>query len=217
MLHPHQLKVPMMSTLNENIDSPKPPFPGKNRQALAEDSHIAAFFDLDKTILATASAMALSTPLVHAGVMSRWDSLRATIVQLPYLFTGADDDRMRSMMHALGELTRGWDPQYVEKIVNSVTSSSIAPLCYRQALALIDHHRLLGHHVVIASASPMEIVRPIAHHCWTRTRRAGRWDDHSLQPRSRKSRSLQKTRRRTRVGPQRVLRLHRFRFGSAHA
>ena len=163
MLHPHQLKVPMMSTLNENIDSPKPPFPGKNRQALAEDSHIAAFFDLDKTILATASAMALSSPLVHAGVMSRWDSLRATIVQLPYLFTGADDDRMRSMMHALGELTRGWDPQYVEKIVNSVTSSSIAPLCYRQALALIDHHRLLGHHVVIASASPMEIVRPIAH------------------------------------------------------
>ena len=163
MLRPHQSKVPMMTTHNENIDSPKPPFPGKNRQALAEDSHIAAFFDLDKTILATASAMALSSPLVHAGVMSRWDSLRATIVQLPYLFTGADDDRMRSMMHALGELTRGWDPQYVEKIVNSVTSSSIAPLCYRQALALIDHHRLLGHHVVIASASPMEIVRPIAH------------------------------------------------------
>jgi len=57
MLHPHQLKVPMMSTLNENIETPKPPFPGKNRQALAEDSHIAAFFDLDKTILATASAI----------------------------------------------------------------------------------------------------------------------------------------------------------------
>ena len=30
-------------------------------------------------------------------------------------------------------------------------------------MALIDHHRLLGHHVVIASASPLEIVRPIAH------------------------------------------------------
>jgi len=151
-----------MTILNNNTEIPKPTLPGAN-QHLEGDTRIAAFFDLDKTILATASAMALSSPLVHAGVMSRWDSLRATLVQLPYLFTGADDERMRSMMHALGELTRGWDPQYVEKIVNNVTNSTIAPLCYREALALIDHHRLLGHHVVIASASPLEIVRPIAH------------------------------------------------------
>ena len=95
-----------MSILNDNTGIPKPTLPGAN-QHLEGDTRIAAFFDLDKTILATASAMALSSPLVHAGVMSRWDSLRATLVQLPYLFTGADDERMRSMMHALGELTRG--------------------------------------------------------------------------------------------------------------
>ena len=151
-----------MTILNNNTEILKPALPGANQHPEG-DTRIAAFFDLDKTILATASAMVLSSPLVHAGVMSRWDSLRATLVQLPYLFTGADDERMRSMMHALGELTRGWDPQHVEKIVNNVTNSTIAPLCYREALALIDHHRLLGHHVVIASASPLEIVRPIAH------------------------------------------------------
>lgn len=117
-----------MTILNNNTEILKPALPGANQHSEG-DTHIAAFFDLDKTILATASAMALSSPLVHAGVMSRWDSLRATLVQLPYLFTGADDERMRSMMHALGELTRGWDPQYVEKIVNNVTNSTIAPLC----------------------------------------------------------------------------------------
>ena len=77
-----------MSILNDNTGIPKPTLPGAN-QHLEGDTRIAAFFDLDKTILATASAMALSSPLVHAGVMSRWDSLRATLVQLPYLMVQA--------------------------------------------------------------------------------------------------------------------------------
>ena len=57
-----------MSILNDNTGIPKPTLPGAN-QHLEGDTRIAAFFDLDKTILATASAMALSTPLVQAGLV----------------------------------------------------------------------------------------------------------------------------------------------------
>lgn len=125
-------------------------------------SDTAAFFDLDKTILATASTMALRSPLVSAGIMTRWDALSAAILQLPYLLSGADDERMQGMMKALGEFTRGWDPVLAENIVTHALGTSISPICYVEALTLIEEHRIAGHHVVIASASPLEIVRPVA-------------------------------------------------------
>lgn len=125
-------------------------------------SPTAAFFDLDKTILATASTMALRSPLVSAGIMTRWDALSAALLQLPYLLTGADDERMQGMMKALGEFTRGWDPVLAENIVTRALGTSISPICYVEALNLIEEHRIQGHHVVIASASPLEIVRPVA-------------------------------------------------------
>ena len=43
---------------------------------------VAAFFDLDKTVIARASMVAFGKPLYRAGLLSRWLLLRALYGQL---------------------------------------------------------------------------------------------------------------------------------------
>ena len=48
----------------------------------------AAFFDLDKTVIAKASMVAFGRPFQRAGLLSRWLVLRALYGQLVYLYLG---------------------------------------------------------------------------------------------------------------------------------
>ena len=52
-------------------------------------SRSAAFFDLDKTILATSTSVALRAPLREAGLLTRRGALLGLLIQLPYLIKGA--------------------------------------------------------------------------------------------------------------------------------
>ncbi len=122
----------------------------------------AAFFDLDKTILATSSALALRHPLREAGLVSRRTMALGFLIHLPYLLRGADTETMDRMADALGALARGWDPARLERTVRDSLGTSIDPVCFTEALDLIAWHRAAGHAVVVASASLVEMVRPIA-------------------------------------------------------
>lgn len=122
----------------------------------------AAFFDLDKTVLATASSMALREPLVRSGLMTRRGVAIGILIHLPYLLRGADERLMERMRDSLGELARGWDATVLESTVADALTGSIDPVCHTEALDLIALHRAAGHAVVIASASVEQMVRPIA-------------------------------------------------------
>lgn len=122
----------------------------------------AAFFDLDKTILATSSTFALQGSFVGAGLVSRRAAIISVLVHLPYLLRGADEARMNEMAEALGDLTKGLDARLLEKIVEESLDTVIDPVCYTRALEEIARHKAAGRPVVIASASAIEVVRPIA-------------------------------------------------------
>ena len=55
----------------------------------------AAFFDLDKTVIAKASMVAFGPPLYRAGMISRWLVARALWSQFVFQRMGADEERMR--------------------------------------------------------------------------------------------------------------------------
>ncbi|MGO3795848.1 MAG: HAD family hydrolase [Pauljensenia sp.] len=122
----------------------------------------AAFLDLDKTVLATASSMALRDPLVRAGLITRRGAAVGILIHLPYLLRGADERLMERMRESLGDLARGWDATVLESTVTDALTGSIDPVCYTEALDLIALHHAAGHAVVIASASVEQMVRPIA-------------------------------------------------------
>ena len=122
----------------------------------------AAFFDLDKTVIARASMIAFGRPLYRAGLLSRWLLLRALYGQLIYLWLGADETRLAKMRDAALALTRGWHKDTVQRIVRETLEAVVDPIVFAEALDLIAMHRSEGRLVVIVSASPDEIVRPLA-------------------------------------------------------
>jgi len=122
----------------------------------------AAFFDLDKTVIAKASMVAFGRPLYREGLLSRWLLLRALYGQLVYLWLGADEARLAKMRDAALRLTKGWHHENVSRIVRETLEEVIEPIVFEEALDLIRQHRSEGRLVVIISASPEEIVRPLA-------------------------------------------------------
>ncbi|MEY2591265.1 MAG: hypothetical protein QOJ67_3249 [Acidimicrobiaceae bacterium] len=125
-------------------------------------STTAAFFDLDKTVIDRASMVAFGGPLYKEGLISRWLLLRALYGQLVYLYLGADEARLERMKHSVLALTKGWEQERVRAIVEETLTEVVEPIVYDEALELIEQHKASGHKVFIVSASPEEIVAPLA-------------------------------------------------------
>ena len=121
----------------------------------------AAFFDLDKTIIATSSTLAFSKPFQAGGLITRRAVLRSAYAQFVYLVGGADHDQMEKMRQFLSGLCTGWDVQTVRDIVAETLHHVVDPLVYDEAVSLIEEHHLAGRDVIIVSASGAEVVEPI--------------------------------------------------------
>jgi len=122
----------------------------------------AAFFDLDKTVIARSSTLAFSRPLYAGGLINRRAVLRSTYAHFMYLVGGADHDQMERMRGYLSSLVAGWDVQQVRDIVAETLLEIIEPVVYREAVTLIDEHHAAGRDVVVVSTSGSELVEPIA-------------------------------------------------------
>jgi HAD superfamily hydrolase (TIGR01490 family) len=122
----------------------------------------AAFFDLDKTIIARSSALVFGKPFYKEGLISRSHIVKGIYAQLVYQLVGADDSKMERMRAALLELTKGWDKARVSELVRETLTELIDPIIFEEALELIEAHRLAGRRVFIVSSSAEEIVKPLA-------------------------------------------------------
>lgn len=122
----------------------------------------AAFFDLDKTILARSGGLALGRNFYREGLISKRLLLRGMASQIVYLLMGADENKMEKMRERALELTKGWHKAKVEQIVNEVMGDVLEPIIYKEALELIRQHQEEGRRVFIVSSSPEEIVLPLA-------------------------------------------------------
>jgi len=124
-------------------------------------THAAAFFDLDKTIIAKSSTLAFGRPFYANGLISRRAALKATYAQLVYVIAGADADQMDRIRAETTALVAGWDVRQVRDIVRETLHEVVVPLVYAEAANLIEQHRAAGHQIVVVSTSGADIVGPI--------------------------------------------------------
>jgi HAD superfamily hydrolase (TIGR01490 family) len=122
----------------------------------------AAFFDLDKTVIAKASMVAFGRPFLAEGLISRRTVLRGLYGQLVYMHLGASEEKLVRMRESVLSLTRGWDQARIRAIVRETLEEVVEPIIYAEALELIEEHKAAGRRVFIVSASPEEIVVPLA-------------------------------------------------------
>ncbi|MDQ3877164.1 MAG: HAD-IB family hydrolase [Actinomycetota bacterium] len=122
----------------------------------------AAFFDLDKTIIARSGPLALGRTFFKEGLIGRSALLKGMYAQLVFHLMGADEQKMERMREDAARLTSGWEQDKVRQVVNEVLDEVISPLIYAEALDLIAEHHEADRLVCIVSSSPEEIVEPLA-------------------------------------------------------
>ncbi|MBA3372514.1 MAG: HAD-IB family hydrolase [Actinomycetota bacterium] len=132
--------------------------PAVQRQAARQ----AAFFDLDKTVIAKSSTLALGRPLYKEGLISPAVVVKSLYGQLILQLLGANAGRMERWRVSLLELTRGWDAERVQRVIREVLAETIEPLIYAEALDLFDDHRRAGRDLYLVSSSGIEVVKPLA-------------------------------------------------------
>ena len=124
--------------------------------------HSAAFFDLDKTVVAKSSTLAFGKPLYKEGLITPAVVLKGAYAQMAYQLLGADEKRMEKSRVALLELTKGWEADRVQQLVRETLQEIIDPLIYAEALELFEQHRDAGRDLYLVSSSGEEVVMPLA-------------------------------------------------------
>ncbi len=134
----------------------------QTRSKSAQPVRTAAFFDLDKTVIAKSSTLAFSKPFFDQGLINRRAVLKSTYAQFLFLMSGADHDQMDRMRNYITNMCAGWDVEQVKSIVGETLHDIVDPLVFAEAANLIADHKLCGRDIVVVSASGEEIVAPIA-------------------------------------------------------
>lgn len=129
---------------------------------MPQTPRVAAYFDLDKTLLATSTTMALSTPMRRHGLISAATLVRGVVAQLPYLLVGADEEQTIRLMNRIAAMSAGVAPSRVLEVVREALPTAIEPAFYAEALDIVSGHHRAGHDVVVVSASIEEMVEPVA-------------------------------------------------------
>ena len=130
---------------------------GSNGRARA-----AAFFDLDKTVIAKASLIAFSRPFYREGLVTRRILAKGLWGQALFLRFGARPESLERLRLRMLALTAGWEQERVKRIVADTLNQVVGPITYKEAVELIAKHKDEGRPVYIVSAAPEEIVEPLA-------------------------------------------------------
>jgi HAD superfamily hydrolase (TIGR01490 family) len=128
---------------------------------VSEVGRPAAFFDLDKTIIAKSSTLAFGRPFYQSGLLNRRAVLRSAYAQFVFALAGADEDQMDRMRDYITAMCTGWDVAQIREIVNETLHDIIDPIVYDEAVERIQQHKSAGQDVVIVSSSGEEVVGPI--------------------------------------------------------
>lgn len=153
-----------MSDAESDGSTTTPTPPGGSRPLSPEElppRRAAAFFDLDKTIIAKSSTLAFSRPFHAGGLINRRSVLRSAYAQFVFALQGADHDQMEKMRAYLSAMCAGWPVQTVRDIVAETLQAIVVPLVYDEAVRLIERHQAAGRDVIIVSSSGVEVVEPI--------------------------------------------------------
>lgn len=123
------------------------------------DSAGAAFFDLDRTLVARSTGPVLADELRQAGVITH----RATALEglLFSLFDAVGESRPSMLLTKEGvRLTAGWPRRAVAR-AGARAAQRIAADLQPYARNVIEHHRAQNHRLVLATTSPFDLAEPL--------------------------------------------------------
>jgi HAD superfamily hydrolase (TIGR01490 family) len=124
-------------------------------------SRAAAFFDLDKTLMAGSSAMPFARVAAKHGLVDRRQLARWGWDHLRYRLRGASDDETAQAIAAAKEMLSGVSVEDIKRMVPEMLAD-VMPRVYPQMVDEINEHKEAGRETFIVSAAGSGIVESIA-------------------------------------------------------
>ncbi|MEH6593344.1 MAG: HAD-IB family hydrolase [Halioglobus sp.] len=138
-----------------------------NVQNSTSSKPVVAYFDLDRTLIAGYSIVAMAWERVRRG-LSRGE-LRESLNILGDLIKqqrnesgGKKSSSYQRLVRQLTESLSGISEETLTELGEQAYQNTIARWLYREAITLVEAHRAAGHHLVIVSAASHYQIAPIA-------------------------------------------------------
>ena len=121
----------------------------------------AAFFDLDKTLMAGSSGMQFARVATRHELVGRRQLARWGVEHLRYRLRGTTDERTREVLKVARELIAGVPARSLERM-NPEVMAAILPRVYPQMLDEVYAHQDAGRPTFIVSAAGSGVVERLA-------------------------------------------------------
>lgn len=124
-------------------------------------SRAAAFFDLDKTLMAGSSGMQFARVATRQGVVSRRQLASWAVEHLRYRLRGTTDERTAEVLRVARDLISGVPAKTIERMSPEVMAA-ILPRVFPQMLDEVHDHQDAGRATFIVSAAGNGVVESLA-------------------------------------------------------
>ena len=121
----------------------------------------AAFFDLDRTLISGSSAFVLGVAAWRAGLVPPRQFGKDAVGAIAFRFGGASDDTSTGVRDRILGAVKGVRVDDLVALNAEIVPKLLAKV-RPEARALVDRHRHAGRATYIVSASPVELVEPLA-------------------------------------------------------
>jgi HAD superfamily hydrolase (TIGR01490 family) len=135
--------------------------PAASQLEEAGERRAAAFFDLDKTLMAGSSGMVWARVSVGAGLFPRRLLARWAVDHLRYRLRGASDDAAAQVMAEVRDVVTGMAVSDLEDLGPAVLEG-VLPRVYPEMLDEVRSHRKAGRPTFIVSAAGSYVVEELA-------------------------------------------------------
>lgn len=144
---------PVQGQAPEGIIMPEDPAPG---------TVVAAFFDVDNTIIRGASSFHLALGLYRREFFRVRDLLFAAVQQVRYVVLGEDNEHIGSVRDRALLIIKGHSVAEVTAIGEEVYDQALVSRIFPGTRRILDAHLNAGHEVWLITAAPIEVGALIA-------------------------------------------------------
>jgi HAD superfamily hydrolase (TIGR01490 family) len=117
----------------------------------------AAFFDLDRTLMAGSSAFEFGRASYRAGLVSRSDLAKFAVENLRFRLVGSTDERTDALRDSISKQIKGSELKDMRRLAPDVLAG-VLPRLYPQMLQEAWQHQDAGRPVYICTAASQEIA-----------------------------------------------------------
>jgi len=130
--------------------------------AAVQPGRVAAFFDVDNTIIRGASSFHLAVGLYRRAFFQRSDIVRFAVHQARYLTFGENRQQIDEVRQRALEIMHGRSVAEVVAIAEDIYDEVLSLRIFPGTQRLLDQHLRAGHEVWLVTATPVEIADIIA-------------------------------------------------------